>query len=107
MDSPDKLPLAQRSMALLLDSLRPTDTVAIVVYAGAAGQVLRAHAGQREGNDPAGAELGWSPAAQLPAPKASSLRTRSPRRASAKAASIASSWPPMATSTSASPTRTS
>jgi Ca-activated chloride channel family protein len=40
MASPDKLPLAQRSMALLLDSLRPTDTVAIVVYAGAAGQVL-------------------------------------------------------------------
>lgn len=40
MDSPDKLPLAQRSMALLLDSLRPTDTVAIVVYAGNAGQVL-------------------------------------------------------------------
>ncbi|MEJ0038183.1 MAG: VWA domain-containing protein [Gammaproteobacteria bacterium] len=40
MDSPDKLPLAQRSMALLLDALRPTDTVAIVVYAGAAGQVL-------------------------------------------------------------------
>ena len=40
MSSPDKLPLAQRSMALLLDSLRPTDTVAIVVYAGAAGQVL-------------------------------------------------------------------
>ena len=40
MNSPDKLPLAQRSMALLLDALRPTDTVAIVVYAGAAGQVL-------------------------------------------------------------------
>jgi Ca-activated chloride channel family protein len=40
MNSPDKLPLAQRSMAMLLDSLRPTDTVAIVVYAGAAGQVL-------------------------------------------------------------------
>jgi Ca-activated chloride channel family protein len=40
MASPDKLPLAQRSMALLLDSLRPTDTVGIVVYAGAAGQVL-------------------------------------------------------------------
>jgi Ca-activated chloride channel family protein len=40
MDSPDKLPLAKRSMALLLDSLRPTDTVAIVVYAGQAGQVL-------------------------------------------------------------------
>src|SRR6185369_15464364 len=40
MNSPDKLPLAQRSMALLLDSLKPTDTVAIVVYAGAAGEVL-------------------------------------------------------------------
>jgi Ca-activated chloride channel family protein len=40
MNDPDKLPLAQRSMALLLDSLKPTDTVAIVVYAGAAGQVL-------------------------------------------------------------------
>jgi Ca-activated chloride channel family protein len=40
MNSPDKLPLAQRSMALLLDTLKPTDTVAIVVYAGAAGQVL-------------------------------------------------------------------
>jgi Ca-activated chloride channel family protein len=40
MDSPDKLPLAQQSVALLLDSLKPTDTVAIVVYAGAAGEVL-------------------------------------------------------------------
>ena len=40
MNSPDKLPLAQQSLALLLDSLKPTDTVAIVVYAGAAGQVL-------------------------------------------------------------------
>jgi Ca-activated chloride channel family protein len=40
MASPDKLPLAQRSMALLLDSLKPSDTVGIVVYAGAAGMVL-------------------------------------------------------------------
>ena len=40
MDEPDKLPLAQKSMALLLDTLQPTDTVAIVVYAGAAGEVL-------------------------------------------------------------------
>jgi len=40
MDEPDKLPLAQQSMKLLLDTLKPTDTVAIVVYAGAAGQVL-------------------------------------------------------------------
>ncbi len=40
MDEPDKLPLAQQSMKLLLDTLKPTDTVAIVVYAGAAGEVL-------------------------------------------------------------------
>jgi len=40
MDSPDKLPLAVQSMELLLSSLRPTDTVGIVVYAGAAGTVL-------------------------------------------------------------------
>jgi Ca-activated chloride channel family protein len=40
MNMLDKLPLAQRSMALLLDTLKPTDTVAIVVYAGAAGEVL-------------------------------------------------------------------
>ncbi|HEU5137966.1 MAG TPA: von Willebrand factor type A domain-containing protein [Steroidobacteraceae bacterium] len=40
MDSPDKLPLAVQSMELLLSSLKPTDTVGIVVYAGEAGTVL-------------------------------------------------------------------
>ena len=40
MDAPDRLPLAKRSVALLLDSLKPTDTVGIVVYAGRAGEVL-------------------------------------------------------------------
>jgi Ca-activated chloride channel family protein len=40
MSSPDRLPLAIESMELLLGSLKPTDTVAIVVYAGAAGKVL-------------------------------------------------------------------
>ena len=40
MRSPDKLPLLIKSMKLLLDSLQPEDTVAIVVYAGAAGTVL-------------------------------------------------------------------
>ena len=40
MDYPDKLPLAVKSMELLLESLKPTDTVGIVVYAGAAGTVL-------------------------------------------------------------------
>jgi Ca-activated chloride channel family protein len=40
MNSPDKLPLVKQSMGLLLDRLQPQDSVAIVVYAGAAGTVL-------------------------------------------------------------------
>lgn len=40
MSGPDRLPLVQQSMELLLNNLKPTDTVAIVTYAGAAGQVL-------------------------------------------------------------------
>lgn len=40
MYSADKLPLVQQSMELLLNTLKPEDTVAIVVYAGAAGTVL-------------------------------------------------------------------
>lgn len=41
MNSPAKLPLVKQSMSLLLSQLRPDDTVAIVVYAGAAGTVLK------------------------------------------------------------------
>jgi len=40
MNSPDKLPLVVQSMELLLTTLNPDDTVAIAVYAGAAGTVL-------------------------------------------------------------------
>lgn len=40
MNSPDKLPLLVNSLKMLVDSLQPEDTVAIVVYAGAAGTVL-------------------------------------------------------------------
>ncbi|ACE83777.1 vWA domain-containing protein [Cellvibrio japonicus] len=40
MDEPSKLPLVKQSMELLLSTLKPEDTVAIVVYAGAAGTVL-------------------------------------------------------------------
>jgi Ca-activated chloride channel family protein len=40
MSAPDKLPLVKKSMNLLLSQLKPSDTVAIVVYAGAAGTVL-------------------------------------------------------------------
>ncbi|MDG6095926.1 VWA domain-containing protein [Alteromonas sp. ZYF713] len=40
MNAPDKLPLVKQSIKLLLKTLKPTDTIAIVVYAGAAGTVL-------------------------------------------------------------------
>ncbi len=40
MNAPNKLPLLRNSMKLLLESLKPDDTVAIVTYAGSAGTVL-------------------------------------------------------------------
>jgi Ca-activated chloride channel family protein len=40
MNAPDKLPLVKQSMEMLLSTLDPDDTVAIAVYAGAAGAVL-------------------------------------------------------------------
>lgn len=40
MSAPNKLPLVKQSIALLLNKLKPSDTVSIVVYAGAAGVVL-------------------------------------------------------------------
>ncbi|HZG47068.1 MAG TPA: VWA domain-containing protein [Allosphingosinicella sp.] len=40
MNAPNRLPLVQQSLSLLLDQLRPDDKVAIVAYAGSAGTVL-------------------------------------------------------------------
>lgn len=40
MMGPDRLPLAQRSLSLLIEQLRPQDRVAMVAYAGSAGAVL-------------------------------------------------------------------
>lgn len=40
MNSSDKLPLLKNSLRMLVDTLDPDDTVAMVVYAGAAGTVL-------------------------------------------------------------------
>lgn len=40
MNSPNKLPLVKSSLKLLLNNLREKDRVAVVVYAGAAGEVL-------------------------------------------------------------------
>jgi len=40
MDEPDKLPLVQKSLNMLVGELRKTDRVALVVYAGKSGLVL-------------------------------------------------------------------
>ncbi len=40
MHAPNKLPLVQKSLAMLLDQLGPQDRVAIVTYAGTAGTAL-------------------------------------------------------------------
>ncbi len=40
MDEPDKLPLVKSALRMVADHMRRDDTVSIVVYAGAAGQVL-------------------------------------------------------------------
>ena len=40
MNSPDKLPLLVNSLKMLLDQLKPDDTVGIVTYAGSAGTAL-------------------------------------------------------------------
>ncbi len=45
MNSEDKLPLLKKSIGLLTNQLRPTDKVAIVVYAGNAGLVLPSTSG--------------------------------------------------------------
>lgn len=48
MQSPDKLPLLKTALGMLVNELRPTDRVAIVVYAGAAGLVLESTPGSQK-----------------------------------------------------------
>jgi len=45
MSVPNKMPLLKSAFRLLVDKLRPEDNVAIVVYAGAAGEVLPSTSG--------------------------------------------------------------
>ncbi len=49
MNAPDKLPLLKKSLKLLVNEMRPEDKVAIVVYAGAAGEVLPSTSGKEKG----------------------------------------------------------
>ena len=48
MNSPSKLPLLKRSFQILVEQLRPQDSVAIVAYAGSAGLVLPPTSGQHK-----------------------------------------------------------
>lgn len=48
MSDANKLPLLKKSFEILIQKLRPTDKVAIVVYAGAAGEVLPATSGNNK-----------------------------------------------------------
>ncbi|MBC6991790.1 YfbK domain-containing protein [Hymenobacter sp. BT491] len=47
MSGPDRLPLVQSALRLLVKELRPQDRVSLVVYAGAAGVVLEPTPGNR------------------------------------------------------------
>lgn len=48
MDSPDKLPLVQKSLTMLAEQLEARDSIAMVVYAGATGLALPATRGDRK-----------------------------------------------------------
>ena len=48
MSSPNKLPLLKRAFKMLVNELRPSDKVSIVVYAGAAGKVLDSTSGNEK-----------------------------------------------------------
>ncbi len=49
MEAPNKLPLLKKAMALLVDTLDGDDSIAIAVYAGAAGVVLEPTSGDDKG----------------------------------------------------------
>jgi Ca-activated chloride channel family protein len=49
MNRPDKLPLLKKAFEMLVETMRPQDRVAIVVYAGAAGLVLESTPGTEKG----------------------------------------------------------
>jgi Ca-activated chloride channel family protein len=49
MDDPNKLPLVKEGLSMLTHNLRPQDSIAMVVYAGASGLVLPATSGKERG----------------------------------------------------------
>jgi Ca-activated chloride channel family protein len=49
MEDPNKLPLVKQGLSMLTNNLRPQDSIAMVVYAGASGLVLPATSGKERG----------------------------------------------------------
>ena len=82
MDEPDKLPLVQRALEMLVERLDGRDRVAIVVYAGAAGLVLPSTSGAEKGAHPARRSAASGREGPRTAPRASSSPTTRPPRAS-------------------------
>ncbi len=66
MNQSNKLPLLKQSLALMLSKLTAQDQVAIVTYAGSAGQVLAPTAGDRTRDHSGRAWSGWMPVARPP-----------------------------------------
>jgi Ca-activated chloride channel homolog len=103
MQDPDKLPLLKQSLRLLLPQLRPTDQVAIVAYAGSAGEVLPPTPATDRATILAALdrlEAGGSTAG----PKGWNWPIRSPPAWQRRVRSAASFWPPTAISMWASAT---
>jgi Ca-activated chloride channel family protein len=48
MNSPDKLPLVQKSLRMLVQEMRPEDKIAMVAYAGSAGVILKPTEGRNK-----------------------------------------------------------
>ena len=108
MNAPEPAAAGEASRcSLLIDQLTAKDRVAIVVYAGSAGLVLPIDAGQREGHDPRRGRSAGRRRLDQRRPAASGWPTKMAHKNFIPAASTASSWPPTATSTSASPARAS
>jgi Ca-activated chloride channel family protein len=93
MSDPSKLPLLKQAMGLLVETLRPQDKVAIVVYAGSEGLALPPTAGNEKDK------------IRQAIFALDSGGSTSPARRSSRTASIASSSAPTVISTSASRTK--
>ena len=100
MDEPDKLPLLKSSFRLLVNKLKPSDTVAIAVYAGNVESCLSRPRLRKKRRFSPPSTIS-SPAARRRARRGSTRLMPWRSRLSSKTASTGSCWRRTATSTSA------